>query len=134
MKQMIDLRFAFVFAFILTVLNSCSNDDSGFEDSTNNKALIGKWVIDRHWGSIDGKETIRFSENWTYSMTFDRVEDFTGPCSMDPYCDNDFSGKYWFEGGKIYYDHSSLGWLEYWDTWSVEGDLLILDGDVYRRL
>lgn len=117
----------------MNLLYSCNKDDENVGSPNTHSEIIGSWKMDRHWGGIDGTETITFLSNSTYSVELERIEDFNGDCEFDPYCDNDYSGDYWFEGNKLYYNESTHEWTEYWNTWSVEGNLLHLDDDVYTR-
>ena len=119
-----------MFLTLFTLIVSCANDDTIIE---GNNEIIGSWKTNQHWGSIDGTETITFSQNMTYSVELVRTENFNGSCEMDPYCDNDYSGEYWFDGNKLYYNHSTIGWTDYFDSWSVEDNILILDGERYDK-
>lgn len=127
MKKIILFGLLFVLS-----LSSCNNDDT--ISGTKNPELIGSWKINRDWGSISGTETITFSSNSTYSVELKRTEAYSGPCNLDPYCNNDFSGKYWFEGSKLYYDCPEVGWTDFWSTWSVQGNILHLDDEIYNKL
>jgi len=128
MKRLLILKTGIILSLFFTI-SSCGNDDSLDE----NPQIVGSWSRVEHWGSIDGTNTITFSSNLTYSVKLTRTEDFNGPCEMDPYCDNDYSGEYWFDGNRLYYNHSTLGWTDYFNEWSVEGNKLILDGDLYNK-
>lgn len=114
---------------------SCNDDDSEINNLTSEQSkIIGSWQIDRGYGSIDGTEKITFTNDMKYSVVLTRTESYDGPCEYDPYCENDYSGEFWFQDSKLYYNSSELGWTDYFDNWSVEGDLLVLDGDTYIKL
>lgn len=123
---------------------SCSKDNENGEsakpkkevkdqnEEADNSMLIGRWERDMTAGSIDGKKSILFTRDWKYYVTFTRLEEFSGPCSLDPYCDNDYSGDYWFnDNNTLYYDSEQKGWTDYYRSWAVSGNTLTLDGDDY---
>lgn len=114
---------------VVNLLPSCSKDDT----TNEHPEILGSWKRNVNWGSIDGTETITFLNNSTYSVELERIEAFSGPCTLDPYCDSDYSGKYWFEEDALYYNESTIGWTDNWATWSVQGNLLHLDNDIYQK-
>lgn len=83
-------------------------------------------------GSIDGTKTFTFNSNWKYSVELVRTEDFDGSCSMDPYCDNDYSGDYWLSGNSLCIDSDQYGWTECY-SWSVSGNRLTIHGENYYK-
>ena len=129
-KSLISTLSVLLFLFL-----SCSEDDSESNGLTTEQSkIVGTWQRNTTYGSIEGTERITFKNDKTYSVELTRTEQFDGPCSLDPYCDNNYSGDFWFENDNLYYDHSSLGWTDYYENWSVEGTLLNLDGDIYQKL
>src|SRR5690554_4676717 len=130
MKRLIIIILLFPLAISLS---ACKKDDVTDTTSNEHSVIIGTWKRSVHWGSIDGTETITFTNNSTYSVELERIEEFNGGCDFDPYCNNDYSGEYWFEGKKLYYNEPTLEWTDYWDTWSVQGNLLHLDNAIYNK-
>ena len=127
------MKFLFLRLFIITILSfislSCSNDD---QLNDHNSILVGSWSRSLRLGGIYGTETFIFNSNNKYSVKLVRTESYNGPCSLDPFCDNDYSGDYWFTGNNLCIDSDEHGWNECY-SWSVNGDILTIQGDQYYK-
>ena len=129
-------KLIFIFS-VLMIFNSCSSDDNNSEEEQeqgeqDNSVVLGSWTREETLGGIDGTKTFTFNANWKYTVELVRVEDFNGPCSLDPYCDNDYSGDYWFSGNSLCIDSDYHGWTECY-SWSVSGDRITIHGENYYK-
>ncbi len=117
------------------IVISCRKNDDDIDNDSSfiYPEILGTWKRSVDYGGLRGTEQISFSDNSTYGVVLERTEDFNGPCDLDPYCDNDYYGAFWFRGDALYYNSTTQGWTDNWDSWYVEGDQLFLDADVYDK-